>query len=163
MSRRERIGSAQLSDDLGEVGLEEIGDVDIIRACGMVSVRHPLGTRLWRLKYSGDHTELGAVVRELTQMLMRKGLPVDNPLQLVVRVVKHWLDDVCPSCLGRGYDVLPGTPMLSDVMCKTCEGEGRLKLPVNDEAARWVAETIARMEREVASAIMRKLNADLDL
>jgi len=45
--------------------------------------------------------------------------------------------------------------MLSDVLCLHCHGSGRL--PLTGEPEKNLAETIARLEREIASAIMRKL------
>lgn len=159
---KHRISSAQGSDDLGEVGLEDIGDVDIVRACGMVANKHPVGMALWRLKYGGDHRELGNVVLALIALMGRKGWTGEHVPGLVSAVVKHWLDDVCPSCFGRGYDVMPGSPMLSDAPCGTCNGQGRLPLPVRDEPATWLMETIAKLERETAAAIMRKLNREMD-
>ena len=65
MTSRERIGTAQYTDDLGEVGVEEIGDVDIIRACGMVGQGNPLGLSVWRWRYGGDQREMFAVARGL--------------------------------------------------------------------------------------------------
>ena len=159
---KHRISSAQVSHNLGEVGLEEIGDVDIVRACGMVAGKQPLGMSLWRLKYGGDHREMGPAVAGLVGMMVRRGWHGDEIPALVVAVLRHWLDDVCPSCLGRGYDVMPGSPMLSDQPCDACKGEGRLPLPVRDEPALWLVETIARLEREVAGAIMAKLNSEID-
>lgn len=161
MVMKERIGTAQYSRDLGEVPVEELGDVDIIRACGMVGVAMPLGVSLWRLKVSGDRSEYGPVVHGLAELLGKRGFEVDA-VDVVGRVLQHHLDDLCRPCLGRGYEVVPGTPMLSDVMCPHCGGTGRRKLESADEAAQWVVETIARLEREVASAIMKKLAREID-
>jgi hypothetical protein len=158
---KHRISSAQLSDNLGEVGLEDIGDVDIVRACGMVANKHPIGMALWRLKYGSDYRELANVVLALIALMSRKGWTGDHVPGLVSAVVKHWLDDVCPTCYGRGFDVMPGSPMLSDKACDTCNGKGRLPLPVSDEPALWLLETINKMERDVAAAVMRKLSDEM--
>lgn len=161
---RERIASAQASGDLGEVAPEEIGDIDFIRACGVVGVKHSLGVSLWRLKYGGDSREFRAVLDGLTRLMERRPWPAGvDPADTVVRVVKHWLDDVCHACDGRGYELVPGAPVLSDTPCQVCGGEGRLKLPRTDEPAMWLTDQIARMEREVAAAIMRRLNTHMDL
>lgn len=164
MKVKERISSAQTSKNLGEVNIEEVGDIDIVRACGMVGQAMPVGVALWRLKYSGDAREFGHVMEGLMELASKRPWAAQVDVQdTVYRVVKHWLDDVCHPCLGRGYETVQGTPMLSDVPCSVCGGTGRSKLPEADEAALWVQETIARMEREVAGAIMRKLATELDL
>lgn len=164
MKVRERISSAQTSKNLGEVNIEEVGDIDIIRACGMVGQAMPVGVALWRLKYSGDSREFGHVMEGLMALASKQAwkTPVDVQ-DTVYRVVRHWLDDVCHPCQGRGYETVQGTPMLSDVPCSACGGTGRSKLAQADEVAVWLQETIARMEREVAAAIMRKLATELDL
>lgn len=163
MTVRERISSAQGSDNLGEVQMDELGDIDIIRACGMVGAKMPLAVSLWRLKYSGDSREFRSVLDGLTLLMERHKWPEGtDSVGTVVAVVKHWLDDVCHACNGRGYELVIGAPVLSEKQCEVCAGEGRLKLPRTDEPAQWLAERISKMEREVAAAIMKKLAADID-
>jgi hypothetical protein len=160
---RERISSAQDSANLGESAIDELADIDIIRACGMVGAKFPLGVSLWRLKYSGDSREFRSSLDGLVQVFDRRWPGHPEGSDTVVTVVKHWLDDVCHACHGRGYETVPGAPVLSEKQCGVCNGEGRLKLPRTDEPAVWLAEQIAKMEREVAGAIMRKLAADMEL
>lgn len=153
MTSRERIGTAQYTDDLGEVGPEDVGDVDIIRACGMAGQSNPLGLSIWRWRYGGDHRELFHVAKGLIEM--------GHESALVARVLGHLANDVCPHCAGRGYKLLPDAPVLSDEICVACQGTG--KNPLAGEAERGLAEVVARLEREIASAIMRKLARSMDL
>lgn len=152
MTSREQITRAQSTDDLSEVGLEDIGDVDIVRACGMAGQGNPLGLAIWRWRYGGDHRELPHVAMGLIE----RGFEAD----VVAKVLGHLADDVCRHCEGRGYEAVPDTPMLSDIMCVHCQGTGRR--PLRGEAELAVAETIARLEREIAGAIMRKLARQMD-
>lgn len=152
MTSKERIGTAQYTDDLSEVGVEDIGDVDIIRACGMVGQGNPLGLSIWRWRYGGDQREMFAVARGL--------IDEGHDPVLVTRVVSHLANDVCKHCEGRGYEMLPGVPVLSDEICVHCQGTGRA--PMHDEKARDLVEKIARLEREVAAAIMRKLARQME-
>ena len=161
MTSRERISRAQTSSHLQEADENEVGDIDIIRACGMVGAGMPLGASLWRLKFSGDTRELASVLDGLLTLTAMRFAGIDT-LKTVQMVVKHWLDDVCKPCHGRGYEIVPGTPILSEVECGVCKGQGRVKLAEPDEAALWLIESISRMERGVAAAIMKKLNAELD-
>ena len=162
MAVKERISSAQSSKNLGEVALEEVGDIDIVRACGMVGAKFPLGVSLWRLKYAADSREFRSVLDGLVQMFEKRWGDNADASNAVAAVVRHWLDDVCHSCNGLGYKPVIGAPMLSDEMCEVCGGSGRSKLPRTDEPALWLQDTIARMEREVAAAIMKKISADLE-
>lgn len=161
MTMKERIGTAQYSRDLSDHPDGELGDVDIIRACGMVGVSMPLGVSLWRLKVSGDRQEYPRVVEGLIELVHKRGFTGDA-LVLVHRVLRHHLDDVCRTCHGRGYELVEGTPMLSDELCLACGGTGRRRLEDADEMATWVQEQIARLEREVATAIMKKLAREID-
>lgn len=156
--KQERISQAQGSKNLGEVGLEQIGDVDIVRAMGMVAQAHPLGVSLWRCRYAGDMRELPAVLTGLMNLAGRHG---KDP-EVVPRVVRHWLHDVCEPCQGRGYLPVPGTPMLSEDLCPACEGSGRAPLANATADALWVLEQIASAERLTAAAIMRKTALDLN-
>lgn len=153
MTSRERITKAQYTDDLGEVGVEDVGDVDIVRACGMAGQGNPLGLSIWRWRYGGDMRELMPVARGLVDL--------GHEPELVGKVLAHLANDVCLPCNGRGYEVVPDTPLLSDTLCLHCSGTGRA--PLRGEAERALAETIARLEREIASAVMRKLARQLEL
>lgn len=163
VTTKERITSAQSSKNLGEVNLEDVGDIDIVRACGMVGQTMPVGVALWRLKYAGDAREFGRVVQGLIEVMSKRAWKGEvNVPRVVNRVVRHWLNDVCHSCHGRGYETVPDTPVLSDIPCRACGGTGRSPLPEPDAPAEWLQDAIAAMEREVAAAIMKKLATELD-
>lgn len=153
MTSRERIGAAQYTDDLGEVGPEDVGDVDIIRACGMAGQKNPLGLSIWRWRYGGDNREMFNVAAGLVER--------GHEPELVARVLGHLADDVCRPCGGRGYKVVPGTPVLSDVLCVHCQGTGRVPLAGKQEQA--LVETIVQLEREIAAAVMRRLARRMEL
>lgn len=149
---RERIGTAQHASDLGEVLLEEIGNVDIVRACGMAGYSNPLGLSIWRWRVGGDQREVFAVARGLIEKRY-------DP-KLVHRVLAHLADDICDACDGRGYELMEGAPVLSDSLCVVCAGTGRK--PLKGEAEKALVEVIAGLEREFAAAVMRRLAKDLE-
>lgn len=150
--RQERIGMAQGSRNLGEVEAGDVGDVDIIRACGMAGQSNPLGLSIWRWRYGGDQKAMFAVAKGLVAQ--------GHDPHLVYRVLTHMADDLCPACEGRGYQLLKGAPVLSDELCLECQGTGRRELV--GVAERDLQETIARLEREVAASIMRRLSLQLE-
>ena len=153
MTTRERIGTAQHSSNLEEVPIEELGDVDIVRACGIAGVDNPLGLSIWRWRVGGDQRELSGIRR----MLVERG----HNDETVMAVLVHMNDDVCHPCSGRGYEVVPGTPMLSDDVCQSCRGTGRLAMNGREELV--LVEVIEAQQRIVASDIMRRLNREMDL
>ena len=158
----ESVSKAQVSGNLSEGKPGQLADVDVIRACGCVAVKQPLGLSLWRLKNSEVWEEAKTALAGLTEMLVaRRKTPRKAARESVERVLAAWLADRCDECGGTGYMTVPGTPMLSDNACPACKGQGRLKLenPTPDEE--WLQSQIALMESEVAGAIMSKLRDDL--
>ena len=153
MTSRERIGSAQQSSDLGEVHTDEIGDVDIIRACGMAGATNGLGLSIWRWRVGRDQRELRPIFEGLVAL--------GHAHETVIEVLTHMSDDVCHPCEGRGYAVIPGTPMLSDDVCPECRGAGRRAMTGRQELV--LVELIEQFQRQVAGEIMRRLNTEMDL
>lgn len=162
MRLKERIVASQSSSDLGEVP-EGLGDIDVIRATGMVGSKSPLGVSLWRLRYSGDMRELEPVQRMLIELALKRGWADEvTATNLVNRVMRHWFDDLCHTCHGRGFKVVPGTPMLSDEVCLDCSGQGRVPMTNATEASMALLDHMSRLEREVASGIMKRLSSSME-
>ena len=148
MTSRERISRAQDSRDLGEVGVEELGDIDVLRACGMVGQANPLGLAVFRWRYSAADREVPYIARALVE---EHGFEA----HLVYRVMLHLSDDGCEACGSTGYQMLPHAPIRGDVPCASCGGTGRVAMRGDDE--RDLVEYLARLEREAGAAITRKL------
>lgn len=157
----ESVSKAQVSGNLGEGKPGQLADVDVIRACGMVSAKNPLGMALWRIKYADIWEEVRNALAGLSDLLVtRRKMTKAEATQSAERVLAAWIGDRCDECGGTGYMTVPGTPMLSDVACPVCKGQGRLELenPTPDE--QWLQAQIALYESEVAGAIMTKLRDD---
>lgn len=147
MTSRESVARAQTSGNLGEKPDGEVGDVDIIRACGMSGHSNPMGLAVWRWRYSGARGELARVAVALVD----RGYEPD----VVARVMGHMMDDVCPICHGRGRGTMKNAPVLTADICVECEGTGRKILLGEKERA--LVEVIAAFERDVISDIRRRL------
>lgn len=157
MALTERLASSQMTSDLGEV-VTGLGDVDFIRAAGMVSQKHPLGMALFRLKYSEIVNEAMYCRDGLVDLLIkRRNVDRDSAIESAERVLMHYLSDRCDHCGGTGYQVIPGTPTLSDQACPVCKGQGILKLKTKSEDEMWLQGQIAILESDAAGAVMRKL------
>lgn len=158
--RRERLAQSQLSKRLQEAEANELGDIDVVRAMGMAAqgdAMVDLGLSLWRVKYSGVHRELRGLAMQLMALMEQHQRDVEQ----VAPVLAYWLDGVCKTCSGLGYDVIPGTPTLSDVACGSCEGTGQQRFE-GPRDADWLLEVIAGAERRMASAVMQRLADDMD-
>lgn len=157
----ESVSKAQVSGNLGEGKPGQLGDVDIIRACGCVAAKNPLGMALWRLKYSEVWDEVRNALAGLSEMLVtRRGMSKEEATESAERVLAAWIADRCDDCGGTGYATIPGTPMLSDVECPNCKGQGRIELDSPTPNEKWLQAQIALYESEVAGAIMVKLRDD---
>jgi hypothetical protein len=148
MTSREKITSAQTSKNLQDPPSGELGDIDIIRACGMAGQSNPLGLSIWRWRYAGDNRE----IHKIAEALMGMGHEVDT----VFTVLQHLSREVCPVCFGRGYGVVEGTPILNGEICMDCNGTGKRQLHGDAELA--LVEVIVRLERDVARQIQQKLS-----
>lgn len=164
MRVNERIVTSQSSDDLGEHN-EGIGDIDVVRAMGMTAASSPVGVSLWRLRYQRDTRELPRVQEGLREMAIKRGWAGNDieATKLVNRVLAHWLDDLCHSCAGRGYQLVEGAPVLSDEVCPDCSGQGRVAMKNATEQAVALLDWMAAAEREVAGQVMRRLATEMEL
>ena len=157
MSLHERVASSQMSSNLRE-SRTGLGDVDILRASGMVSKRNPLGMSLFRLKYAEIESEIPFCLAELSKLVMdKRGLDKDKARRVASRVLAHYLGDRCDDCGGTGYTLIPGTPTLSDAPCPVCKGQGILKFDSKNQDELWLQAEISFIETAAAADIMMKL------
>lgn len=150
----EQLTRAQQSRNLGEA-IEGHGDVDWLRASGMVAQRHAVALAVWRLVELRDARSLQESFVGLTALGMRMGL--DEPPRVALDVLRWIADPVCRHCYGRGYEAVMGTPHLSAIQCGACGGSGLRPNGWDDDAA-GLAERLKDVQRQAAAAIMRKLS-----
>lgn len=160
----ERIIRAQGSGNLADKP-EGMGDVDVIRAVGFTAAKAPIGVSLWRVRYQGDLQELPHLARMLTELALKRSWAADvvEASKLVNRVLRHYLDDLCKQCSGRGFKLIPGAPVLSDDICLDCGGQGRVPMQKATDGAVALLDAMQRMEKEVAGAVMRRLATEMEL
>lgn len=66
--------------------------------------------------------------RMVTDWCARKGIA--KPEEVAGAALRWWLDNTCQHCHGRGFDLIPGAPVLGSE-CRHCNGTGRRKEPAN--------------------------------
>jgi DnaJ-class molecular chaperone len=87
----------------------------------------------------------------------------------MARAVLAWnRHGVCPECNGHGYQVIPGSPSLSDTECKACLGTGKVLLHKqfrkdHQDAALWMQGQIEAVQATAGQAAMRCLAPSLEL
>ena len=145
-----------------------ISDRDAILAAAMAG---GWATNLFRLKYSNDAKEYQGVLVTFKQMANQvsrrsKWKAEDSRIrELAKKVLDYWLADTCPSCLGRGYEVMEGTPMLSERECKECHGRGVRAWESNGEWSQRgfvLLGYIQAAEKDAGAKMMQLLRRDMD-
>lgn len=172
MGALERIAEAQVSSNLADDSMR-LSDVDYLRACGWAAQSNPEGLMLYRLKYANDHTEYKATAQRVYSLAVSKAFRMrltinhEGLRELAENTLRHWVEPICPACLGRGYYKFPNSPTLTDKKCKHCKGSGHIPL---DRAikqhlalAEWVSNELdAKMGAFVRAAKGATSSADSD-
>jgi len=71
-------------------------------------------------------------------------------------VLLWWLEGVCSHCEGRRYELVPGTQIVSDNLCKVCDGAG--KEPVHHRMRKELQEPARRLAGEFESLMSSVLS-----
>jgi hypothetical protein len=170
----ERYSSAIKSSNLKSVEATTYSDSDVIGAYGLASKKHPLAVALTRL-LAGDNHASGQVVEILSQMTRDRAgrtgvtLLVHTQAVDIARAVLAWYrNGTCTACGGHGYEVLPGTPSLSNVECGACKGTGKIlfdrQFPHQQRAlATWLLNQVETQLSTAGPAAMAMLAPRLEM
>lgn len=125
-----------------------------------------LGVMLWGVMYEGKTGEKHRLAELLGDHLNRQ-MGRDRRLKgdawKIAREMLAWhCEGICTACEGRGYEVIQGTPSLSDNICHHCHGTG--KRPYTREASHvWMEAELSRMTALAAGEVMKRLRTDMEL
>ena len=132
------------------------GAGDVLIAAGMVglSPSKSLGMALMRLHSEYDSAARlrdGATAIDVALLAARlRQLPgvvgmvaerasvwgMEQPKDKALSVVLWWLDKRCKRCTGRLFERIPGSPGLSNIRCRACNGIGESHLPHGSDGRR---------------------------
>ena len=130
----------------------------------MAGQRHQTAMLLWGVTYRGRREDINLLADIFADMLRSRSKDprtIKGKYRKIALTVIAWhLHGVCQHCSGRGYDVIPDSPVLSDDLCPSCGGTGKMPLPRSD-AHRWLADEIGALQAMAAASVMRKLDLDL--
>lgn len=143
----------------------------VIAAAALASIgenreRVALALMLWAVTHEGrserkkDLAE--ALGRHLNEAKARSRRLKGDAWKIAQEMLAWHLHGVCLECDGRGYEVIQGTPSLSDNICSHCHGTG--KRPYPREAAHvWLAGELSALTAVAAGEVMRRLNVRMNL
>ena len=138
----ERVGNALSRGNLRQHDrsgrlLTGTSDLDVVAALGVVGIGERLADAVYRLKYANDHKSYYDAlqgVRDLARSMDAKSrwkVRREHLKKMAQHVLDYWLNDSCPTCTGVKYEVIRGSPHLSDRACKACHGSGKKEMPWN--------------------------------
>lgn len=152
-------------------------DADALIAAGWVAKdpRRVAALALYRMAVTGDTNGLQPIADTmdgwLNGKLQRKGakpMPKVQRREMVVHVLRWWLQPTCGYCEGRGFELVgdddaPGARALSDRACKACHGTGKRPVerevpPHLKEPARLLADQLDSLVLLVTGEMARVLN-----
>lgn len=146
---------ARESSDLGDVR-GAVGDIDWVRACGMVAQRFGTALAVWRLCEQGERRALHEAFDGLMAMCCRLHV-MSDPHAVTSRVLQWMLDPRCPECHGRKFTLMHGAPKLSEQPCPACEGAGMRSRAEWGEHEFALHDALLADQARAAAAIRAKL------
>ena len=169
MSIIDHYASAVRSSNLRSQPNTTYSDPDVIGAFGLAGKQEPLGVALARV-LMGDNKAAKDVVGQLADMTRSKFHHLKQvQAEDMARAVLAWnRHGVCPECSGHGYQVIPGSPSLSDIECKACLGTGKVLLHKqfrkdHQDAALWMQGQIEAVQATAGQTAMKCLAPSLEL
>jgi len=136
-----------------------------------VALSSDFGGTLFRVKYGLDATSYNALFETWKQKVVRKSENRQWPKHISAKKVaeislSYWLNDICEACSGKGFEMLPGYPVLSDEPCKCCQGSTKKPLVCESNWKDYILDMLEEMEdmsRSAAGRAMKKLAKDMEL
>lgn len=150
-STEERYTSATVTSNL-RVEADVIGPADVLICAGWSASR--MGLALMRLHTKHDAATLTMVHEQAVAQAVMMG--IERPHVVATAVIAWWVNRTCNKCHGLKFELILGTPSLSDKHCKTCRGTGEAKLPHGD-AGRRLAGWMDECKSRAVDSIKRRL------
>jgi hypothetical protein len=111
--------------------------LDKVAALGAAQSDRRLSSDGLRLKlqldprfYAPTRTRLIRLVKHLSRVDRWQVKNAGFWIVFAREVLDYWLCDICPQCTGLGYEIIPGTPVLSPKACPGCGGTKHRAYPM---------------------------------
>jgi hypothetical protein len=143
-------------------------DVDSLAAVAMST---ELGSMLFRVKFANDATSYVRLAQTWEWEVKKRAALAQWPIQINDAMVakaslKHWLNDLCPACTGKGVQKKPFEDALSDDACEICEGTGKRPVDCHPRIKEYVEQMVFALDEAAVVAggqAIAKLADDADL
>ena len=165
MQISERYTTARNTSNLKSSPRTNLSASDVLTAAGMAAQEHEDALLLWGIAYQGKSSDVYRLVEVLSKRLdgyMTKANVKGDRRSIAMECIAWHLYGTCQPCGGRGLEMIPGTPMQSDTVCRHCNGSGKVPLPRGD-AHTWLTAYMGRINGHAAGKLMDKLALDMDL
>jgi len=145
----ERYSTATQSSNLRCETREDapIGAVGVMIAAGWSASR--IGALLMRLHTKANRNELEQAYEQIAGQAARWG--IERPEAVAASMLAWWLSHVCGTCRGVRFELIAGTPALSNRHCKSCKGSGETPIPHGSAGKRLIGFMDDCKSRAVAS------------
>ena len=125
--------------------------LDFILALGAAAREVPGCAEVLHLQLAATPEAFSSARRAAVQMTRKLGarrgwnLSRQETYKVARIALLHYINPVCPKCLGTRYEKAQGAPMLTDRICRPCYGTGRRPLPTHN--GKQIAEVITSLQR----------------
>jgi hypothetical protein len=111
------------------------------------------------------------VIEVLAEMLIKHfpaSLKTSEAKSVAAGVLDYNRDSVCAACHGRGRELIPGSPTLSDRECQHCRGTGKKRFEKQFHRdklryADWAQQQIDAAAPRAGQAAMKAIAPSLEL
>jgi len=165
MKISERYATARNTSNLAMDVQTNMAPFDVLTAAGMAAHASREAIMLWEVTFNGKTSAKLACIEMLEKKLVGQMLRNrwKGDARRITQEVFAWhMHGTCQPCAGRGYEMVPGTPHLSDRLCKSCNGTRKVKLPRSD-SHEWLNRYIEYLIASAGGKVMQKLASDMDL
>jgi hypothetical protein len=161
----ERYSTARNTSNLKSEPRTSMAPADVLAAAGMAAQSHETALMLWEVAFRGKTSAklklVEMLANRLTEYMSRERIK-GRPVRIAMEVLAWHLHGICRPCNGLGYEQIPETPSLSDVICRHCNGTRKVALPRGEEYT-WLADHIGKLEAHAGGHVMQKLAGEMDL
>lgn len=165
-SIQERYSTARQTSDLSLDPLTSMSPADVLTASGWAAQENEAAMLLWGVVYQGKTSDKLRLVEVLGSQLNAK-MGKDRRLKgdawkIAAEMLAWFLHGTCRPCGGLGYERTPGTPALSNRLCKVCQGTKRAHYP-RSAAHIWMDAHLGSLTAKAGGEVMKKLARSMEL
>lgn len=127
----------------------------MIKANALAVVENSKWMNSKKAEFLAQLVSLPSVVDQVFVQCDRWGMP--EPRRVATVTVGFWLNQLCPTCHGHKFQLMPDSPTLSAKQCKACRGTGLSEIPYG-QAGKKVLNHLDSCVSRAQSSIKARLS-----